>query len=313
MQTQEHTVTVDDGTPLYVCHFAPDAAVPVRGVVHVAHGLAEHGVRYARFAEALTAAGYHVYANDHRGHGKTAQRDEDLGLFAEHGGWRRGIDDLIFHVRRECGAHPGLPVVIFGHSMGSFMVQQLIAEHGELFTAAILCGSNGRPDALATAGRAIARVERARLGPRGRSRLLNSLSFDGFNKPFRPNRTAFDWLSRDPAEVDRYVADPRCGFIATNSLFVDLVDALPELSRPALQARIPKNLPVFIVAGAEDPVSRRTAGLQQLLRAYRVAGLTNVSHRFYPGARHEILNETNRDEVTRDIVAWIEANTPKPT
>jgi alpha-beta hydrolase superfamily lysophospholipase len=153
----------------------------------------------------------------------------------------------------------------------------------------------------------LARLERLRLGERGKSNLLTGLSFDGFNKAFKPNRTKFDWLSRDQAEVDKYIADPRCGFACSASLWVDLLDTLGENAKPERQALIPKDLPVYVFSGSRDPVGANTKSLVQLLGAYRAAGLTNVKHKFYPEGRHEMLNETNRDEVTRDILAWLDA------
>ena len=311
MRTEELTVTATDGTPLHVYHWAADAASKPRAVIHISHGMAEHAARYARLAEALVGAGYEVYANDHRGHGKTARTDADLGYFADSDGWRRVVDDLWLHIQKARERHPGVPVVLLGHSMGSFLSQQILFEHGDTLAAAVLSGSNGKPPAIATAGKLIARIERMRLGEHGRSKLLDGLSFGDFNKPFRPNRTNFDWLSRDNVEVDKYIADPRCGFIVTTSLFVDLVDALGGLARPENQARIPKTLPVYIVAGSEDPVGAQTRGLEQLRGAYAAAGLTKVTHKYYHGARHEVFNESNRDEVTRDLIKWLDAVVPK--
>ena len=288
MRADTFTFTADDGKALVVHRFQPDPDVRARAIVHIAHGMAEHGARYARAAEALTRRGYIVHADDHRGHGKTAASPDELGFIAEHGGFHRVVEDLsqlIAHAKQQ---HPGLPVVLLGHSMGSFYTQRFLIEHGHEIAGAVLSGTSGKPTPIATAGRLVARIERARLGPRGRSALLNKLSFDAFNKPFRPNRTAFDWLSRDPAEVDKYIADPLCGFICTTSLWVDLLDALAEIAAPKRQRQIPKNLPIYVIAGAEDPVGARTKSIDQLLHAYRRAGLQNVQHRYYPGARHEI-------------------------
>jgi alpha-beta hydrolase superfamily lysophospholipase len=169
-----------------------------------------------------------------------------------------------------------------------------------------LSGSDGKPAALASVGRLAARIERLRLGPRGRSGVIHALAFGAFNKAFAPTRTPADWLTRDPAEVDKYVADPLCGFIATTQTWVDLLDALRQIARPELQALIPKRLPIHIISGSTDPVSDGTKRLQQLLAAYRGAGLEHVTHRFYEGARHELFNETNRDEVTRDLILWLD-------
>ena len=215
------------------------------------------------------------------------------------------VSDLRRLVRREMDESPGKPLVLLGHSMGSFMVQQLLYEVPEWISAAALSASNGKPSPIASAGRLLARAERRRLGPRGKSSLIQSISFGAWNKAFSPNRTDHDWLSRDEAEVDKYVADPLCGFPCSTATWVELLDALAEISRPSNQAKIRKDLPVYIAAGSEDPVSEKTKGLRQLVDAYGRAGLTDVTHHFYQGARHEIFNETNRGEVVHDLVAWL--------
>jgi alpha-beta hydrolase superfamily lysophospholipase len=302
MQASTFTLAAPDGAALFVRRWLPDGRA--KAVIQIAHGLAEHGGRYARLAQALTDAGYAVYAGDHRGHGKSAATPEDLGFFAESGGWRLCIDDLWRLNRRLAADHLELPIILLGHSMGSFMAQQFISEHGDALAGAVLSGSDGKPPALAAIGRLAARIERLRLSRRGRSGVLRAFSFDAFNKPFAPARTAFDWLSRDPAEVDKYIADPLCGFPATAQLWIDMLDALGEIADPARQAHIPKTLPILVIAGSRDAVSRSTKGLEQLLAAYRAAGLQRVTHRFYPEGRHELFNEINRDEVTGDLIAW---------
>jgi alpha-beta hydrolase superfamily lysophospholipase len=293
-----------DGAAVYVHCW--QARTPPRAIVQIAHGLAEHGGRYARLAEALTGAGYGVYANDHRGHGRTAASPDALGFFAESGGWAKCVEDLWRINRRIADSHPGVPIVLLGHSMGSFFAQNFIAEHGDALAGAVLSGSNGKPPAVAVIGKLIARIERLRLGARGRSPVLDRLGFGAFNERFRPARTPFDWLSRDPAEVDRYIADPLCGFSASTQLWIDLLGGLSLIARPALQAKIPKDLPIHLIAGDQDPVNGDIKGLEQLIGAYRRAGLRRVSHRFYAGARHELFNETNRDEATADLVAWLD-------
>lgn len=292
-----------DGTPLHVYCWKPsDIAAPLRAVVHIAHGMAEHAGRYARLAQSLTDARMLVYAHDQRGHGKTA-RPGELG----HLHWPDLVSDLGELLRAEAERHPGVPLVLFGHSMGSYVVQDILVDISDRLAAVVYSGSNGKPPPIAKVGRLLARAERLRLGPRGTSKLLAMLSFESFNKAFAPTRTTADWLSRDPAEVDAYVADPLCGFEATTTTWIGLLDTLDRISEPAHQRRIRKDLPVYVFAGSEDPASERTKTLRQLVAAYRDAGLTDVTHKFYPGARHETINETNREEVTRDLVAWIES------
>ena len=300
MRADTFRLKADDGADIHIHRWLPDSAP--RGVVQVAHGLAEHAARYGRLAGALTGRGLAVYADDHRGHGQTAGAD-DLGFFAEREGWRKCVGDLWSLNRRIAADHAGLPIVLLGHSMGSFMAQDFVADHSDAIAALVLSGSNGPPPAIAGIGRMIARIERLRQGARGKSALLQSLMFGDFNKRFKPARTPFDWLSRDPAEVDAYIADPLCGFEFSNQLAVDLLDALGPLLKPERLARIRKDLPVYIFSGSDDPVG---ANLPALAAAYRNAGLTRVDMRVYTGARHETLNETNRDEVTADLVAWIE-------
>lgn len=273
-----------------------------RAVVVIAHGMAEHAARYARFAAALTAAGFAVYAFDHRGHGQTGRASSNLGHMGDHDSWNPAVGDLAAVCRFAAGRHVGRPLLLFAHSMGSFMGQQLLYEHGGMLAGAVLCGSTGKPPAIAALGRLVTRLERLRLGRRGISNLVQSLSFDAFNKRFEPQRTDFDWLSRDAAEVDKYIADPFCGFPITVQSWIDLLDGLQAIARPENQARIPKGLPVFVIAGKQDPVSGGGRALQQLLQAYHAAGLTRVESRFYDGARHELLNETNRDAVTADVI-----------
>lgn len=290
-----------DGGSILVRRWLPDA--PPRLAVQIAHGLAEHSARYERLARALTGAGCAVYASDHRGHGPTSA-PADLGLFAARDGWRKCLDDLWAVNRRIAADRPGLPIVFMGHSLGSVMGQQFIAEHGAALAGAVLSGTSGTPPAVLPIGRLVARLERWRLGPRGHSALLQKMLLGDFNKPFEPARTPFDWLSRDPAEVDKYIADPLCGFPFTVQLAIDILDAIGPIASKETVARIPKALPIYVFSGARDPVGAR---LQSLIDAYRAAGLTRVTQRLYADARHETLNETNRDEVTADLIGWLNA------
>ena len=304
MRDVSSTHTTPDGCAHYVHGWLPDGHV--RAVLHIAHGMGEHGARYARLAEVMTAAGLAVYANDHRGHGRTSS-EADLGFFADSDGWGVVIRDLRAHIERERSEHPGVPFLLMGHSMGSFMVQQSMAEHADVIDAAILSGTNGRPPFIARLGRLVARLERFRQGARGKSPILDALSFQDFNRKFKPNRTGFDWLSRDEAEVDAYVADPRCGFLCTNQLWIDLLDALDVITAPSFQARFPSSLPVYLFAGTRDPVGDNGRSVKALAEALSAAGLTDITLRLYEDARHETLNETNRDEVTADLLGWVQS------
>ena len=283
----------------------PDVPEGIVGVIQISHGMAEHAGRYARFARFLTDAGFGVYANDHRGHGKTAGALENVGYFADTDGWQRVADDmyqLTAIIGREC---PGVPIFLFGHSMGSFLSRTYIAAHGKDISGVILSGTGGDPGLLGKIGLMVARWERWRKGAKARSPLLNNLSFGGFNKAFKPNRTDFDWLSRDAAEVDAYIADPYCGGVFTAGFFCDLLTGLQFINSAEGIRRIPKDLPVHFLSGAVDPVGNNTRGVRQVAAAFKAAGIEAVTTTFYDGGRHEMLNETNRDEVFRDILQWL--------
>ena len=198
-------------------------------------------------------------------------------------------------------------IVFLGHSLGSFLGRGFIAKHSDALAGAALSGSNGRPPMIATLGRLIAREERVRLGKRGKSDPIFQMWFGEFNKPFKPSRTDSDWLSRDEKEVDAFVADPLCGFPFTTQLAIDVLDALPHVTSRKSLAAIRKDLPIYVFSGERDPVGANIKGLIEDLKA---TGFTQLTTRIYPGARHETLNETNRDEVTRDFIAWLDGIEP---
>ena len=300
MPESEFTFRADDGQSLFARRWLP--AAPPRAIVQIVHGLTEHSARYARLAAALNDAGYGVYAADLRGHGPRAAA-ADRGHFADEGGWDKVVGDLWTLNRRITADEPGTPIVLLGHSLGSFLGRSFIARHSDALAGVVLSGSSGRPPMIATFGRLIAREERLRLGRRGKSDPVFQMWFGDFNKPFKPARTAFDWLSRDEKEVDAYVADPFCGFPFTTQLAIDVLDALPHATSPASLAAIRKDMPIYVFSGERDPVGANIKGLIGDLKA---AGFTRLTTRLYPGARHETLNETNRDEVTRDLIAWLD-------
>lgn len=277
---QETTITVAsrDGIALQTYRWAPEGAP--RAAVQLQHGLAEHAGRYRRFGQALTAAGYVVYAPDGRGSGRTA-----AGAYGRWGrdGWPGWVDDLHQlnqHIRAE---HPQLPVALIGHSMGSFASQQYLLDHSADVAAAVLIGSSeagGIADVLSAAG---------------------PTDLSAFNKPFT-HRTGFEWLSRDEAEVDQYCADPACGFVPEP--FTGIA-TLRRAADPAEIAKVRKDLPILIVSGDADPLAAGGAALQLVGQRYRDAGVRDVEVKLYPQARHELLNEINRDEVTADILAFL--------
>jgi alpha-beta hydrolase superfamily lysophospholipase len=300
MRHAEFRLHRPNGAALHVNHWQPPD--DARGVLLLAHGMSEHGGRYARFAGALAEAGIALLAHDQRGHGRTAE-DGMLGHFADRDGWVRVVDDLAALRDEAQRRYPTVPLALLGHSMGSYVAQAFLIRHGGV-QAAILSGSNYQPVALYRAASAVAWLEHWRQGATGRSRLIDWLSFGAFNKGFEPVRTRFDFLSRDPAEVDAYLADPLCGFRCTNQFWLDLLEGLANITPVRALARIDPQLPVLVVGGDRDPVSRGRRQLD-LAEALRRAGLRHVDVKLYPGARHELLNETNRDEVTTHLIGWL--------
>ena len=282
-----------------------EAVEQPRAAVQILHGMAEHGARYARFAAALNAAGYVVWAHDHRGHGRNPTTPVGLGHFADRDGWRALVDDAALVGQQMRSAFPELPLFLFAHSMGSFVAQSLIAERGSDYRGVVLCGSDGPRGFSEGALRMMTRGLRSVVGGRKPGAWVDSLVFGTYNRQFRPQRTRLDWLSRDEREVDLYIGDALCGFPLTVQSWLDFLEGKKGLGTAEHIARIPAELPIFIIGGMRDPVGDNGSGLERLAGLYRAGGL-RVECRLYEGARHELLNETNRDEVTRDVIDWLE-------
>jgi alpha-beta hydrolase superfamily lysophospholipase len=308
MATSTFWLEASDGLAVHVHRWEP--AGTARGIVQFAHGLGEHGGRYARLADALTGAGWSVYANDHRGHGRSVARTEDLGYLADGHGWELLVDDVARVSRRARADHPGLPFVAVGHSMGANLVlQHLAAAPGEA-DAAVLVSPASPPGAAVALLAALARLERLRQGKRGRSELLERLVFGTFSRPFRPVRTSFDWAMRDPDEIAAAMADPTTFWRSTNQLWVDDLRGHRAATRRGALARIPRELPLLVVAGTDDPAGNMGAGVQALVQRLHEAGLRHVALRLYPGGRHALLHDLVRDEVTADLVRWLALVSP---
>ncbi|WP_181779556.1 alpha/beta fold hydrolase [Pseudonocardia pini] len=278
------TFTGRDGTEITAYRWEP-ARAP-RALVQLTHGMGEHLLRYDRLAAALTARGYVVQGQDHRGHGATAGSPEKQGVLGEDG-WAGLVDDIGVLVAKGKADHPGIPVILLGHSMGSFAAQQWVLDHSAEIDGLVLSGT-GLVDLLEPSLDLDAEID-----------------LSGFNAPFE-NRTGFEWLSRDEAEVDKYVADPACGFGLDQPGGKALFVAGRVLADPARVAAIRDDLPVLITVGDADPVNAGLALVNPLVDRLAAAGVKDVTLRVWPGARHEVFNETNREEITDDVVAWVD-------
>ena len=259
----------------------------VAGVVVLVHGMGEHLRRYDHVADALTSVGFAVYGHDHRGHGASLAEADEPGNLGPNG-WAALVDDLNLPIARAKSDHPDLPITMVAHSMGSFATQQFLLDHGT------------DVDAVALTGTAALDLLEPALD------LSTDLDLSAFNAAFRPARTDFDWLSRDEAIVDAYLADPLCGFGIDAASAKDMFAGARRLAVPTDVARMPHYLPLYVAVGSKDPVNAELALLWALVDRYRDAGLSDVTVRVYEEGRHEILNEINRAEVIDDLVRWIQ-------
>jgi alpha-beta hydrolase superfamily lysophospholipase len=262
-----------------------DSLVPPRGIVQIAHGLGEHIGRYLDLIDVLVGAGLVVYGNDHRGHGRTAPSPEHFGDFGE-GGFNLLVEDMFRLSLIAKGENPEKPFILLGHSMGSFAAQQYILDHSYSIDGLVLSGS-GALDGL---------VRLAKSAAPGDNIL---------NAPFEPARTPFDWLSRDPAVVDAFMNDPLCFGALQPAASESFFAASPQLADPSRLRQIRPDLPIYLFSGSEDPVGQQLEGVRVLIDRYCKAGVRNVFHHFYPGGRHEMLNEINRGEVRTNLLLWI--------
>lgn len=294
-----------DGSQVFARVWLPEPDQKTLAAVQIAHGMAEHCLRYDWFANKLTAQGFAVYANDHRGHGETARTEDRLGHFGDINGWDQVVADMKSLNQKICEAHGNLPVFLFGHSMGSFLSRDYIAEHGSGLKGVILSGTAGDPGILGRIGLMIAKTQALMSGAKKPSPLMDKLSFGAYTKPFSPARTPFDWLSRDSDQVDAYIKDPYCGYICSAQFYADIISGIIKINSAAHIERTPKNLPVYLFSGSKDPVGNFGKGVEETHNAFKKAGVRDLHMKFYDDGRHEMINEINRDEVATDVITWI--------
>lgn len=285
---------------IHACRWTPEGEI--RGVVQIVHGIAEYALRYDGFARYLNALGFLVTAEDHMGHGKSMVTP---GYFA--GGWFTAAEDTLHLLTMTRAEFPEKPYFLFGHSMGSFLTRTLLAKHPELpLSGAVICGTGWMPGVVLAAGEAVCRGVCRKKGEREPSEALEKLVFGSYNKRVEHPRTAFDWLSRNAASVDAYIGDPLCGFTASAGLMRDMLGGIRYNQKPENLRAMNRELPVFFVAGGDDPVGSYGSGVRRTAEEFRKAGMKDVSLRIYPLCRHEILNEINREEIYEDVARWLE-------
>ncbi len=300
---EQQILSASDGHEIHAQLWRPDSTP--RAVIQIVHGLGEYSDRYERFAAEAVARGYLVFTHDHRGHGG---HGDEAGHFADKDGWRKVVGDVETVNDFIRDQYPDLKVVLLGHSMGSYIAQAFAMHFGGRLTGLLLSASTWPSKLLLLPALVLAYTESWRRGKRGKSPLLDKVGFGNFNEPFEPARTELDWLSRDEAEVDKYVASPLCGGPYSCGLWRDLLHGLFSIGSDKALLRIPADLRIMITGGEVDPVGG-DKGMTKLLMHYAQTSHQRLTVKIYAGGRHELLNETNRDEVTRDWLDWADATT----
>jgi alpha-beta hydrolase superfamily lysophospholipase len=284
--------------------FVKKSVERARGVVQINHGLAEHAGRYGRFADHLAAHGFHVYAHDHRGHGKTTAPDAPRGAFARESGAEKVIADVLAVHDLIASEHPGLPVIVFGHSMGGPITLDFVEHHSARVVGAAVWNADPGAGTAQYAGRLLLLWERFRLGSDVPSRLLPKFTFQAWARQISNRRTEFDWLSRDPAEVDAFLDDPLCGWNPSVSMWLDIIDLILRAGDDRRFRGVRRELPFHLTGGADDPATEGGKAVRALDARLRRLAFSDITTRVYPDARHESLNEINRDQVMDDFAKW---------
>lgn len=305
IRSEYYFTSADGKTLIHVNQWTP-LGREIRGVVQIAHGVAEYGARYASFARYLCSHGYVVVANDHLGHGLSRVEDRPMVYLSDENGWERVVDDMETIRERTAKVFPGKPYFLFGHSMGSFLARTYLIRYPGRLSGCILCGTGHMSKMIVAGGKMIADREIRKLGKEAYSELADKLAFGAYNKRFAPNRTAFDWLSVSEANVDAYINDPLCGGQTTLGLFRDMMGGIGIIIDPSNLAKMDKKLPVFFIAGDQDPVGDMGKGVEKAYRSFQKAGVQDVSIKLYHGLRHEILNEKTNQYVFLDVLNWLD-------
>jgi alpha-beta hydrolase superfamily lysophospholipase len=303
------------GTKLFLRRWSvPDAppGATARAVVNIVHGMTEHGGRYEWTAAALVRQGYEVWAADMRGHGKTADPAVNalaegglIGHCADKNAPEKLIADIDAVNTAIKKAHPGLPLFLLGHSWGSFLTQAYIEGHSEAISGCILSGTMGPAGPFVRFGVSFLALWTSLFGVRNRSRFVHRLAKGSYNKHFKPQKTSFDWGSRDEAEVAAFLADPFCTHISTAGFYRDMVGILSKAGKTAEMAKIRRDLPLYLFSGSADPVGEMGQGPARLVHAYQKLDIRDIEYALYPGARHEVLHETNREEAIANLLGWL--------
>lgn len=303
MKDYDGLLHVKDGSQIFYKVWEPDEEP--KAIVQICHGLAEHIQAYDEFGTFLAERGVLAIGSDHRGHGQNIRSEDKSGYFGSGSGWNNVLSDIKELTSTFKDKYPNTPIFLFGHSMGSFLARNYIqSDHTDL-KGAIICGTGGFPRPIGSIGINIAKTVAKLYGPTHKSKLLDNMSFGSYNKSFKPNRTSFDWLSRDDSKVDSYINDPLRGYIASSQLFIDILTALKDIDSIPSLIGTDKDFPISIISGDKDPVGDMGKYIPKLYSDYINNGFTRVSYKLYKDCRHELINEVNRVDIMKDIYEWI--------
>ncbi|MCF6349659.1 MAG: lysophospholipase [Flavobacteriaceae bacterium] len=281
------------------------AKTPLKGIVQISHGIGEHAGRYHSIAKLLQEQGYEVYANDHRVHGKSVKSKKFMGIYKGANYFDDAVKDMRELTLLIKKAQPNYKVILFGHSMGSLLSRKYVTKYGDDLTALILSGTASFKKGLGTIGLFSANIIRVFKGRSKKNKFIKSISFAEFNKNFKPNRTELDWISTDEKQVDIFKNDPYRIIDFSLSIFIDLIKGSKEINTQEAFNATPKSLPIYIFSGDKDPVGDMGKGVKKVVKQYYKAGIKDLTFKLYKGGRHEMLNETNKTEVERDLITWL--------
>lgn len=294
----ENKLKLRDGKMLFYRVWAVENPI---ATIHINHGMAEHSARYERFATYLNAKGFTVYCQDHRGHGQT-KKPEEVGWFAEKDGWTTICEDSYELDQKIAAENKGIPHFILGHSMGSFLTRTNVSRHSEAYTAAVFMGTGADNGIVGKVGRSIASHRAKKYGSTHKDEFLNNLAFGSYPKKFDyKTEGIFCWLSSDREEVKKYEDDPDCGFLCSSKFYADLIEGLQTANDKKLIQGIRKDLPILFVSGSMDPVGNYSKGIHKASSLYKNAGIKDVRVKLYENGRHEILNDSMKEEVMKDV------------
>lgn len=293
-------LTMNDQVEIYVKRWKNTE--PPKAIIQIAHGMAEHIERYDDFANYFVSHGFHVYGNDHRGHGRTGEKQGLLGYFSQSDGFHKVSEDLHSLTKHIKEVYPQTPIFLFGHSMGSFLARKYMQAYSHDIAGVILCGTGYFSRITSSSAKLLASI----LPAKKESHLMNKLAFGSYNKKIPDHKNGFEWLSQDKQEVQKYADDPFCGFVPTARFFYDLMDGLGHIHRKRYNQMIRKDLPLLIISGDADPVGDYGKGIWKTAKLYHQLGLEQITTMLITSGRHEILNEVNKHETYQAIKSWLD-------